>query len=563
MRLNFTSLLIAVVLTLFGATTAQAQTFVTYAEQSTPASEIETGLYVIKAKYKTDLERYLYVSNGSQAKFSRSVNVNNLQNVWRVEKRTDGSFYMMNMGTGAYLKLAKNLSSEATDADNGGRITITNGTSSASYFSARPDFTHSVDKMDENAFAISAGAPTLTGVRQYLHANSIGDDANIGMSSWSTTVGGENVGSSTAGQFAFYKVSLDYSALQQTVPTLSEGCLYYIQAQNGIYISNTTSSAGYGLCTNDVNSARKFCIKKKDDNRYEIFTEGTSRHTTISDYVWFVPNTQNEGGKEYFGINPVSGTDYFTINNITVNSDNTGSLQYILVAASGSAISHGNNNVTEVSYWKFVPANDAATAAASLTANVQTGDAVHGNVTTFSASYPVAIPTGYKAYTANYDNSQNVINVTELAGNVIPANTGVLLRGDVNASLSMKPTMQTGTAVTGNVLTAVGDAAKTFESTDDKIYLLGKQDGTLCFRHMSTNGTQTIAAHKAYINLSGLSTAELSTLRIRFDGETTGINEVPTTTTEGIDNGIYDLSGRRVSQPTHGIYIKGGKKVIL
>lgn len=559
MRLNFTSLLIAVVLTLFGATTAQAQTFVTYAEQSTPASEIETGNYVIKTKWKNKDPRWLCVNNSSYVSFCESLDQSSLKNVWRVEKKDDGSFYMMNLGTAAYIKLGGTLT--ATSAD-GLDLTLTNSKSSAVALSVHEAQTEGgTTKIDDNTFSLAAGAPNATGNYQHLHIYGDTQYNQAKISSWQSTNGTEKFAETqTFVQFAFYKAELDYTSISG-VPTLANNAdLYYLQGANDCYLRwDKSSSKGY--CTNDKSAATPFYLKPTDDNRYEIWTDDDTKHLTLSNTIWFMNPTDADGNKVYFTLSPTSAEGMFTIGNVSVNS-NVGNIQYLLNATNGNTPGKGTDPTASSAYWKFVPANEAATAAASLTANVQTGDAVHGNVTTFSASYPVAIPTGYKAYTANYDNSQNVINVTELAGNVIPANTGVLLRGDVNASLSMKPTMQTGTAVEGNVLTAVGDAAKTFESTDDKIYLLGKQDGTLCFRHMSTNGTQTIAAHKAYINLSDLSTTELSTLRIRFDGETTGINEV-STAVEGIDNGIYDLSGRRVSQPTHGIYIKGGKKVIL
>ena len=47
------------------------------------------------------------------------------------------------------------------------------------------------------------------------------------------------------------------------------------------------------------------------------------------------------------------------------------------------------------------------------------------------------------------------------------------------------------------------------------------------------------------------------------DGETTGI--IPIRTENGSTNaeGIYDLQGRKVTQPTKGIYIQSGRKVII
>lgn len=551
---NFTTLILTLLLTLCGATTAQAQTFVTYAETSTPASEIETGLYVIKGKVSSSQERWLYVNN-SDVYFSENIEESSLKNVWQIEKRDDGSFYMMNVGTSKYLKLGGGKDSEDTNPANNCHVTTNSNKNNASYFTARTFADHSDWRMDDNSFVIFAGAPTSTGNR---HRMVIYNGQITGqLSTWTESTSSTSIGSTTV-QFDFYKVDLDYTALQQNVPTLSEGCLYYLQGANGNYISTTQNAEGHGMSTSDKSSARTFYVKKIDDLSYQIFTDNGTTKVTYSNALWFVPKSQDEANKDLWTIKPVSGTEYFTLNDL-----NSGTLQYMLNSDNGSIVGKGTDPTAENARWKFVPANDAATEAASLTANVQTGDAVHGNVTTFSASYPVAIPNGYKAYTATYEASSNVINVTELAGKVIPANTGVLLRGEVNASLSIKPTMQTGTAVTGNVLTAVGDADKTFDTTTDtKIYLLGKQDGNLCFRHMSTSGTQTIGKHKAYINLSGVSNENLATLRIRFDGEATGIANA-TMTQQGVDNSMFDLSGRRVSRPTHGIYIKGGKKVIF
>ena len=51
-------------------------------------------------------------------------------------------------------------------------------------------------------------------------------------------------------------------------------------------------------------------------------------------------------------------------------------------------------------------------------------------------------------------------------------------------------------------------------------------------------------------------------LNVSFgDGETTGINAVKS---DGfMMNGYYDLQGRKVAQPTKGLYIVNGKKVVI
>lgn len=70
----------------------------------------------------------------------------------------------------------------------------------------------------------------------------------------------------------------------------------------------------------------------------------------------------------------------------------------------------------------------------------------------------------------------------------------------------------------------------------------------------------TIGQYKGYITLTDIPSAARGANFISFENETTGINSM--------DNGqlmmdnYYDLQGRRVAQPTKGLYIVNGKKVI-
>jgi hypothetical protein len=66
----------------------------------------------------------------------------------------------------------------------------------------------------------------------------------------------------------------------------------------------------------------------------------------------------------------------------------------------------------------------------------------------------------------------------------------------------------------------------------------------------------TIGANKAYLTYSGVLAREF----FGFD-ETTGIDGVNVDTIEHGD--AFDLQGRRISQPTKGLYIMNGKKVII
>ena len=70
-----------------------------------------------------------------------------------------------------------------------------------------------------------------------------------------------------------------------------------------------------------------------------------------------------------------------------------------------------------------------------------------------------------------------------------------------------------------------------------------------------------LSAGKCWIQLEK-SPANARALSIVFEGETTGISTVKTAA-DKMDGEWYDLSGRRVAQPTKGIYVKNGRKVIV
>ena len=72
----------------------------------------------------------------------------------------------------------------------------------------------------------------------------------------------------------------------------------------------------------------------------------------------------------------------------------------------------------------------------------------------------------------------------------------------------------------------------------------------------------TLAAGKCWIELIPTSAAHARALSIVHEGETTGISTVKTTV-DTKDAAVYDLQGRRVMQPTKGLFIVNGKKVVI
>ena len=174
---------------------------------------------------------------------------------------------------------------------------------------------------------------------------------------------------------------------------------------------------------------------------------------------------------------------------------------------------------------------------------------------TLAAPVALNIPEGVKAYTVTVDaDKENAVleEVTE----VIPAGVAVVLKkegseGNFDFTLAAE-----GTTENSNNL--VGVYTSTEVTADINAYILGNGSKGIGFYQM--DGTdRTIAANKAYLVLP----ASMSQIRsIVIGGPTTGIED---TVAEGAEaEEYYDLQGRRVMNPTKGIYVtKSGKKVVF
>ena len=153
------------------------------------------------------------------------------------------------------------------------------------------------------------------------------------------------------------------------------------------------------------------------------------------------------------------------------------------------------------------------------------------------------------------------------AGKIIPKKTGFILQGTPNTTVEYQANV-TGTEedVTGNLL--VGTATEQqFSLAGHKFYVLANGDQGLGFYKQGTRQGASIKLkpHRAGLRLSE-SIGRAKSLIFDFDAarreaETTGIRSVRPEM-QRRDNAVYDLQGRRVVNPTHGIYIINGKKII-
>lgn len=164
-----------------------------------------------------------------------------------------------------------------------------------------------------------------------------------------------------------------------------------------------------------------------------------------------------------------------------------------------------------------------------------------------------AIPEGVKAYTLTYTTG-DAATATEVTKNIV-ANTPVLINA-AEGSYKFVSDATTATTVPTEAQTS-GALAGVFQETTAPTgsYVLYADDTHRLGFYKAASDTK-VKAYGAYLM------AESSSAKINIDfGTSTAISTIKQATVA--DDAYYTLSGHRVAHPAKGIYIHGGKKVII
>ena len=171
---------------------------------------------------------------------------------------------------------------------------------------------------------------------------------------------------------------------------------------------------------------------------------------------------------------------------------------------------------------------------------------------TMVASNPLSVPVDVNAYFAKYDSTKGNIKLT--------AETTLPLWG--RAVINGEPGDYYFAGIDAGDVTANWDDSGLEVSWGDvagdgsTIYALGEKDGVVGFVKVM-NGV-IIPSGKAYLVIT---TAGADFIGFA-DEDVTGVNEVKGQKKEGRSE-YFNLAGQRVAQPTKGLYIVNGKKVII
>lgn len=156
-------------------------------------------------------------------------------------------------------------------------------------------------------------------------------------------------------------------------------------------------------------------------------------------------------------------------------------------------------------------------------------------------------------YVANsYDAANERINLTEISGNIIPANTAVVLTSDETSNIDLVSLAEGETAPAAPAVNLFKGKATPTQ------FAAGQEVRALKGEEFLVLNTLYVRGFRAYFNASTAGAARATTLA--FPG-VTAVDRVAAA--ENAAAPIFDLSGRRVEKPVAGqIYVQNGQKFL-
>ena len=190
-----------------------------------------------------------------------------------------------------------------------------------------------------------------------------------------------------------------------------------------------------------------------------------------------------------------------------------------------------------------------------------------GYSTFYYSTNDAKLPEGLTAYTYSIKQDGDVTKLVSShqfnAGDIIPANCAVVVKGQPgNYSIALlEPTSK---EKYDNLLQGT-NYAKVIENDATKRYYMLSLDNkgeNVGFYWGAADGRAfTNKAHGAYLAIEKSANGKVTSFVLNPEGEcATGITSVKTDSK--MASAIYDLSGRRTVNPSHGFYIINGKKYL-
>lgn len=309
-------------------------------------------------------------------------------------------------------------------------------------------------------------------------------------------------------------------------------------------ITRTTDADNFG--------SQLWQLTRNADGTYSLVNANTGREagyiTPEASQLQMVVNIGNGNG--HYTFKPYTeGTtfDGYDAKSMFLMVDSEGN--HASAASDNDHVVANNNQYTNKSnYWQLV----------KVTSVPVTIKSVGWASVAFPFAVQVLAESGVKAYFAESADDTRM-TLSEITDGIIPANTGVLLTKDGGCTVNL-PIVTTTTTYPNNKLACATAERDGYASKAN--YMLSAKTGTVGF----LPSTMTLVpANKAFLPAANITSGsgQAQMLSFYIGGTVTGINAATADAQNGNDV-YYDLNGRRVLYPAHGIYVTGnGKKVFI
>lgn len=189
-----------------------------------------------------------------------------------------------------------------------------------------------------------------------------------------------------------------------------------------------------------------------------------------------------------------------------------------------------------------------------------------GYATLYYSTLSLLVPQGVTAYTYKAVGGALAVSRTYSSGAILPASTGVILRGNPdNYLFDVVPRQQVMTTDgdPDNILKGTDDNAETEGNKGDLFYKLSldahNTPGTIGFYWGAKSGAAFVnKAHKAYLALPSSKAANAKDAYPFAD-----MAAIHSVVQQSLSTPTYDLQGRSIASPSKGIYIKNHKKIVV
>ena len=180
--------------------------------------------------------------------------------------------------------------------------------------------------------------------------------------------------------------------------------------------------------------------------------------------------------------------------------------------------------------------------------------------------YAATVPAGATAYYGTLINENSRLHLTPIEGTTIHKNTAVVLVAPSTSNLGtvyVAPATETGEEVNENSLKGTVEPLTTNIGITYTYVLNGGYGPIGFYKYTASNLPLGRAYFETAVDVPSSNTGT-NAKGYLFDfgnGETTGISNA--TMGNEAESTYYDLSGRRIAAPKHGLYIRNGKKVYI